>query len=153
MERVEKLPYYLINMTVIAPTAAELLVDRGVVQAIEQAWIDSQPTDPLRRHEEGGWIYIDAANGQISVVRQTPGGQAAIDLSAPPMVSGLIVVGKFHTHPNPSAEGWNPGPSAQDQFVDAIHGVPDLIRADDGYHVSGPDSRRGGLAGGPGFPP
>jgi len=31
--------------------------------------------------------------------------------------------------------------------------MPDLIRADDGNHVSGPDSRRGGLGGGAGFPP
>jgi hypothetical protein len=63
-----------------------------------------------------------------------------------------VVVGKFHTHPNPTAEGWDPGPSPGDQQVDAIHGVPDLIRAEDGIHVSGPDSRRGGLGGGPGYP-
>jgi hypothetical protein len=36
--------------------------------------------------------------------------------------------------------------------VDALHGVPDLIRADDGIHLSGPDSRRDGLTGDGGFP-
>jgi len=62
------------------------------------------------------------------------------------------VVGKFHTHPNPSSEGWNPGPSAADRAIDKRHGVPDLIRADDGIHFSGPERRRGGSAGEPGYP-
>ena len=39
------------------------------------------------------------------------------------------------------------------QVIDERHGVLDLIRADDGIHLSGPESRRGGLTGGPGFPP
>ena len=81
------------------------------------------------------------------------GNGSAIDLSNPPGFAGKVVVGKFHTHPNPSAEGWAPGPSAADQIVDALHGVPDLIRSDNGIHVSGPHSRRGGFAGGPGYPP
>jgi hypothetical protein len=68
------------------------------------------------------------------------------------MVAGSVVVGKFHTHPNPTIEGWEPGPSESDLLTDASHGVPDLIRADNGVYVSGPDQRRGGLAGGPGFP-
>jgi len=67
-------------------------------------------------------------------------------------VSGHIVVGVFHTHPNPSGEGWEPGPSEADCYADERDGVPDLIRADNGIHVSGPESRRGGLGGGPGFP-
>jgi hypothetical protein len=70
----------------------------------------------------------------------------------PPALAGSVVVGKFHTHPNPTAEGWNPGPSATDQRIDALHGVPDLIRADSGVTVSGPHSRRGGLRGRQGFP-
>lgn len=45
------------------------MVNPIVVQAIEQAWIDSQPSDPLLRHEEGGWIFIDTATGQIAVRR------------------------------------------------------------------------------------
>src|SRR5262245_58122619 len=136
-----------------APTSAELLADPVVRAALDQAWTDSQPADPVARHEEGGWIYMDFTTGQISTRRATRGVQAGIDLSKPPVVPGTVVVGKFHTHPNPIAEGWNPGPSASDLYYDHLHGVPDLIRAENGVHVSGPDSRRGGLAGGPGFPP
>ena len=135
-----------------APTAAELQDNPTVRRALEEAWQDSLPNDPARRHEEGGWIYMDMKTGEISVRRRAAGRQASIDLSRPPILSGFIVVGKFHTHPNPSAEGWVPGPSRRDRQVDALHGVPDLILADDGVHSSGPDSRRGGLAGGPGFP-
>ena len=75
-----------------------------------------------------------------------------IDLQNPPIIVGSVVVGKFHTHPNPTAEGWEGGPSASDLQIDALHGVPDLIRADDGVYVSGPNHRRGGLVGDPGFP-
>ena len=135
-----------------APTATELLACPIVQGAIEQAWNDSLPTDSARRHEEGGWILVETATGEISVRRQAAGRQAAIDLDSPPTVEGCVVVGKFHTHPNPTSEGWEPGPSRHDEIVDDLHGVPDLIRADDGVHISGPRSRRGGLAGGPGFP-
>jgi proteasome lid subunit RPN8/RPN11 len=69
------------------------------------------------------------------------------------MIPDAVVVGKFHTHPNPSADGWQPGPSPADRRIDALHGVPDLIRADNGMHFSGPDSRRGDLTGGAGYPP
>jgi hypothetical protein len=124
-----------------------------VRNAMAQAWQDSQPNDAANRHEEGGWIYMDTTTGAISVRRQNAGQRAGLDLSQPPATPGSVVVGKFHTHPNPTAEGWEPGPSGQDRTVDAAHGVPDLIQADDGSHVSGPDSRRGGLGGGPGFPP
>jgi hypothetical protein len=36
-------------------------------------------------------------------------------------------------------------------LTDTIHGVPDLIRADGGVYISGPDRRRGGLMGEPGY--
>ena len=75
-----------------------------------------------------------------------------VDLGNPPHMSEHVVVGVFHTHPNPSAEGWEPGPSGADQYADERDGVPDLIRADNGIHLSGPEARRGGLAGGSGFP-
>lgn len=135
-----------------APTANELMQHAVVQQALDKAWLDSLPGDALGRHEEGGWIYCNPTSGEIVVKRAPQGGQAAIDLSQPPILSGLMVVAKFHTHPNPSAEGWNPGPSPGDQLVDSRHGVPDLIRADNGLYVSGPDSRRGGLNGAAGFP-
>jgi hypothetical protein len=135
-----------------APTAAELLDDPLLLQALEQAWADSLSGDPSQRHEEGGWIYMNITSGEIAMRRAQSGRQAAIDLSRPPALAGSMVVGKFHTHPNPTAEGWNPGPSATDQRIDALHGVPDLIRTDSGVYVSGPQSRRGGLRGRQGFP-
>jgi hypothetical protein len=136
-----------------APTAAELQNNPEVQSALHQAWTDSQAGDPAKRHEEGGWIYQNTTTGKISVRRAPAGAQASLDLSHPPTLDGSVVVGKFHTHPNPTSEGWNPGPSPGDIRVDALHGVPDLIQADDGVHVSGPDSRRGGPGGGPGYPP
>jgi hypothetical protein len=136
-----------------APTAAELQTDPVVQQALEQAWLDSDPGDPVYRHEEGGWIYLDTTTGKITIERAQRGHKSSINLSKPPTLAGSVVVGKFHTHPQPAAEGWFTGPSADDQRTDALHGVPDLIRAEDGVHVSGPQSRRGGLAGGPGYPP
>jgi hypothetical protein len=135
-----------------APTVTELLNHPTIQQALEQAWVDSLPADPVRRHEEGGWIYLDTATGEMAVRRAGSGGQAMIDLTQPPVIAGSVVVGKLHTHPNPTAEGWNPGPSEADRRTDALHGVPDLIRADDRIHVSGPESRRGGLGGGAGYP-
>ena len=54
---------------------------------------------------------------------------------------------------NPASEGWATGPSSQDQGAANYTGVPWLIRAEDGDHRAGPNSRRGGLAGGPGYPP
>ena len=135
-----------------APTAADLLSEPLVLQTLEQAWKDSSPESPAQRHEEGGWIYMDKADGKLAVRRAPVGGQASLDLSAPPIVPGAVVVATFHTHPNPSAEGWEPGPSSADTQIARLVGVPFLIRADDGLHTTGPDSRRGGLAGRPGYP-
>jgi len=135
------------------PTASELLKKPVVQEALEQAWNDSLPGDPVQRHEEGGWIYMDTATGALSVRRAPFGGQATLDLSSPAIVPGATVVATFHTHPNPSDDGWEPGPSAADTQSAWLFGVPCLIRADDGIHTTGPASRRGGLAGGPGYPP
>src|SRR3954451_11081173 len=135
-----------------APTIADLLNDIAVRQALDHAWKDSLPSDPSQRHEEGGWIYMDTRSGVISTQRAPAGGQAVIDLTAPPAIAGSMVVATFHTHPNPSAEGWDPGPSPGDIQSAWLLGVPCIIRADDGIYTTGPDSRRGGLAGGPGYP-
>lgn len=136
-----------------APTASDLLADVTVREALDKAWADSLPHDPHNRHEEGGWIYMDVTNKEILIRRAPRGLQAEINLDSPPEVPGAVVVGIFHTHPNPSAEGWYTGPSEADRVADARDGVPDLIRADDGVHFSGPECRRGGLTGGPGYPP
>lgn len=133
------------------PTASELLADPVVVRAMDEAWVASLPDDPEHRHEEGGWIFMNLTTAKLTTRRARPGKQASIDLSRLPKSNG-IVVGKFHTHPNPTSEGWDPGPSKLDEIVDERHGVPDLIRADDGVYVSGPNSRRGGLTGRSGYP-
>jgi hypothetical protein len=140
-------------LDVQAPTTAELLNHPTVRQALEDAWQDSLPADPARRHEEGGWVYMDTTSGAVTIRRAAAGAAANIDLDNPPLLPGSFVVATFHTHPNPSAGGWDPGPSADDTQSAFVLGVPCLIRADDGVHSTGPDSRRGGLAGGPGFPP
>jgi hypothetical protein len=136
-----------------APTVTDLMNDPLVKQAMEEAWIDSEVNDPGRRHEEGGWIYLDTVTGQITTQRAAAGTRALLRLGRPPILPGSIIVGTFHTHANPTAEGWFPGPGRTDQASAAASGVPWLIRAEDGIHSTGPVSRRGGLAGGPGFPP
>lgn len=123
-----------------------------VISALDQAWQDSIPDDPQQRHEEGGWIYLEISTNALSIVRASAGRPQAINLSHPPERLGSLVVGKFHTHPNPTEEGWEPGPSPQDERIDSRHGVPDLIRSDQGVFHSGPDSRRGGATGPPGYP-
>jgi len=130
-----------------------LLSDPVVIAAAEQAWNDSMPGDPNLRHEEGGWIYLDLSTGQLVIRRAGAGSQAGLDLANPPVILGSVVVGTFHTHPNPTADGWDPGPSLTDTAAANYTGVPWLIRAEDGYHWTGPASRRGGLTGGPGYPP
>jgi hypothetical protein len=136
-----------------APTAADLLYEPLVQLALEEAWNDSLSGDPVQRHEEGGWIYMNDTTGIVVVRRAPPGGQTTLDLSSPPVVPGAVVVATFHTHPNPGAEGWEAGPSAADTQSAWLFGVPCVIRADDGIHRTGPVSRRGGLTGGPGYPP
>jgi hypothetical protein len=136
-----------------APMIDDLLANGLVRQALGDAWNNSLSADPSRRHEEGGWVYADVVSGAISTRRAPAGERAVLDLNTPPVVAGCVVVATFHTHPNPSAEGWNPGPSPADTYSAQLLGVPCIIQADDGVHTTGPLSRRGGLAGGPGFPP
>ena len=135
------------------PTATELINNSVVQAAMDQAWTDSQPNDPASRHEEGGWIYMDTTTGQISTARAAAGSMSRLSLAGPPVVPGAVVVGTFHTHPNPSAGGWDPKPSITDKRSAAYTGVPWLIRSDAGVFSTGPNRRRGGLSGGPGYPP
>src|SRR6266850_592542 len=112
------------------PTADELLADPAVLRELADAWLDSLPGNPLRRHEEGGWIYVDTSTGQVTTRRAPSGLTAQIDLGGPPLVPGSVVVGTFHTHPNPSSQGWRPGPSGTDRANAALTGVPWLIRSE-----------------------
>jgi len=135
-----------------APTSTELLKNPEVQRALEQAWADSLADDPALRHEEGGWIFCEVAKGAIMTKRAPSGKRAGMDLGSPPIEPGFMVVGTFHTHPNPTADGWRSGPSELDKQTAQAAGVPFLIRADDGDYSTGPDSRRGGMAGNPGYP-
>jgi hypothetical protein len=136
-----------------APTAADLLNEPVVHQALEDAWKDSLSADPTQRHEEGGWVFVIPTTEKVLIRRAPAGAQTILDLTVPPVVAGAVVVATFHTHPNPSSEGWDPGPSPADTQSAWLFGVPCLIRADDGVHTTGPALRRGGLSGGPGYPP
>jgi hypothetical protein len=135
------------------PTASELLAHPDVVQALADAWVDSQVNNLTNRHEEGGWIYLDVTTAAIVVRRAPAGTRNRLSLANPPLLPNHVIVGTFHTHPNPASEGWATGPSSQDQRAANYSGVPWLIRAEDGDRCTGPDSRRGGLGNFPGYPP
>src|ERR1035438_9911330 len=94
-----------------APTSSQLRREPIGQQTIEEAWTDSLPGDPSQRHEEGGWVYMDPATGVIATRRASAGSRAMLDLNSPPLLAGSVVAATFHTHPNPSVEGWAPGPS------------------------------------------
>lgn len=137
--------------TLTAPTGAELSTNSVVVAAITQSWTDSEVADATNRHEEGGWIYMDTTSGAITTRRAARGGGASINLWNPPEVSGSVVVGNWHTHPNPTSEGWEPGPSPSDTTNQARRKVPGMVRSDQGMHVFGV-TRRASLSGNAGFP-
>jgi hypothetical protein len=46
-------------MTPSPPDALDLLNSPVVQKALDDAWTNSLPNDPVHRHEEGGWIYIN----------------------------------------------------------------------------------------------
>ncbi len=61
------------------PTATNLLNEVVVQQALEQAWNDSLPGNPVRRHEEGGWLYMDSTTGNVVVRRALAGTRATLE--------------------------------------------------------------------------
>ena len=136
----------------LAPTGEELFRNPIVLRAIEEAWRESLPSDSHRRHEEGGWIYAESTAGEIAVRRAASGNRNSVNLSRPEIVFGSMVIGTFHTHPNPSDEGWEPGPSARDLKFAFRNGIPCLIRSDMGISTTGPEIRRGGMTGEAGYP-
>ena len=142
------------------PDFNELTANNTMTGAFQQAWQASNASiHPNHgQHEEGGWIYLNIITGDLSVQRQAAGGQAAINLSAPPVQADSVVIAKFHTHPNLGPH-WVHGPSGADTRVDALHGVPDVVIAQPRgpaivtlqFFASGPASRAH-LAGNQGLP-
>lgn len=135
-----------------ALSAADLRVHPLVVTAFAAAWADSFADDPKLRHEEGGWIYQHATSGEVVIRRTLPGLRNRILLSCPPPVADYFLVATYHTHPNPTAQGWLPDPSPDDYYNGDVTGVPWFIISDRGVTWTGPDRREGGLKGPACFP-
>ena len=116
--------------------------------AMEAAWGASSPFpgDPKSRHEEGGWFYMNLLTGSISVAT-TKGDQSSINLGGAPEQADSVVVGYFHTHPNPSTQPdengvvWQGGPSSSDLGLAAAIEVPAFVRSDTGITAYGPGQR------------
>src|SRR6266478_1014377 len=96
------------------PGGQDIALHPVVTQALDEAWLDSLHMDPDLRHEEGGWIYQDETTGNLKVLRAETGEQSSIDLANPPFEHGCVLVATFHTHPNPTSDGWYGGPSVDD---------------------------------------
>lgn len=135
------------------PTASQLLAHPDVVRALDEARGDPLVNDSGNRHEEGGWIYMDLTTAAIMIRRAPTGTRSRLSLANPPLLPNHLIVGTFHTHPNPASERWATEPGSQGELAARHTGVPWLIRAEDGDHTTGPESRRGGLGGGAGFLP
>ena len=132
----------------LIPSAGQLQGDGAVRGAMESGWAKSNPFpgDPAKRHEEGGWFYLNLLTGLMSAV-MTSGKQASIDLGGAPEVGDSVLVGYFHTHPNPSKEPdesgkqWTADPSPADLSLASSIDVPAFIRADTGVIAYGPAQR------------
>jgi hypothetical protein len=129
-----------------------LQVNPVVQAAFTAAWADSLADDAVLRHEEGGFIYVNATTGEVVVRRAPPGERRKIDLSYPPVLADCFLVATYHTHPNPLALGWDLEPSEEDRIEATDSGVPWFVVSELGVFVVGPDRRGGGLSGKPGYP-
>jgi hypothetical protein len=135
-----------------APSAAELEANPVARAAFVAAWADSFADNPTMRHEEGGWLYVHEVTGAMVVRRAAPGDESEIVLTKPPILPDHYLVAMFHTHPNPTDDGWNPEPSASDRRFAFARGVPNLVVSDMGIYRTGPERRVGGLGGPRGHP-
>jgi hypothetical protein len=96
-------------------------MDRSILAEMKRAWRESRAEDPKQRHEEGGYILLNA-DGSYTVERWPRGEQFRI---APPPLdingcyNGTQVIAVFHTHPNPpideAGREWEQGPSEADR--------------------------------------
>jgi hypothetical protein len=79
---------------------------------------------PMKGTKKGGWIYFNSTLEIIETRRASAGGTANLDLCDPSIIDGTFVVATFHTHPNPTSEGWDDGPSDSDTSSAWLLGVP-----------------------------
>lgn len=56
------------------------------MQAMDEAWVNSQGNDPDDRHEEGGWIYMDLTTAAIVTRRAPTGTRSRLSLANPPLL-------------------------------------------------------------------
>jgi len=115
------------------PTGEELIRNSSEVRvALQRAWEESLPDDPVLRHEEGGWIYIHPDTRTIVTVREwrreNRPWRNVIDLKYPPILMSFYIVADFHTHPFPPPATQGPSDDLDVPFEHAT-GVPGLIRA------------------------
>lgn len=106
----------MVNENVPSP-----LLDVEVRGEFRRAWNDSLADDRAYRHEEGGYIVLNA-DLSYRIERWPSGERCGI---VPPALEvknryrGSEVVAAFHTHPNPSIDEdgreWKEGPSERDR--------------------------------------
>ena len=121
------------------PPLQTVVADPTVSAAIDSAWNASNPNGPAAdRHEHGFWILRDNRRGTYIISNFPTGSGAQITPGATPVSSNQSVVGFFHTHPNPTNEGYILGPSPADVNFARTRNVPGVLRANDGLHFFGP---------------
>jgi hypothetical protein len=74
-----------------APTIDELQQAPAVLQALEQAWLDSLSDIPAERHEEGGWIYLNLKTGELTAARAPRGLQAELEIGNPSLFPDCVM--------------------------------------------------------------
>jgi len=135
------------------PTGKQLMEDAVVKGALEAAWADSNvnASNPDDWRENGGYIFMNVISGQISTTRVPPGNWGRLNLPSPDLKTipeNTIVVGVFHTHPNPAGTLDCEDHDTQESQLD---GVPDVVRGAKGAFPCGVE-RRLHLAGSRSYP-
>jgi hypothetical protein len=97
-----------------------ITIPERVREAMRWAWERSQADNPELRHEEGGYIVVEA-DGTLGVRWWRPGNRSSIvppHRAADRSFAGRRVVGEFHIHPNPPEDElgrtWSQEPSPID---------------------------------------
>ena len=97
------------------------------------------------------YIFMNVISGQLSTTRVPSGNWGQLSLPGPELKNipdNSIVVGVFHTHPNPDGAGTCEEHDIQESRID---GVPDVVRGAKGPFPCGVE-RRLHLAGFKGYP-